>query len=79
MMLPRLSCCADLLSEDGSIWVTDDDNEGTTSKVLMDEVFGRGNFVANCLGKDTYARKQNRQGCCMTDLFGLRRMARGKL
>jgi adenine-specific DNA-methyltransferase len=36
----------DLLSEDGSIWVTIDDNEGHYLKVMMDEVFGRGNFVA---------------------------------
>jgi adenine-specific DNA-methyltransferase len=34
-----------LLREDGSIWVTIDDNEGHYLKVLMDEVFGRGNFV----------------------------------
>ena len=47
MMLPRLQLLRDLLSEDGSIWVTIDDNEGHYLKVLMDEVFGRGNFVAN--------------------------------
>lgn len=45
MMLPRLQVLRDLLSEDGSIWVTIDDNEGHYLKVLMDEVFGRGNFV----------------------------------
>ena len=37
----------EFLREDGSIWVTIDDNEGHYLKVLMDEVFGRGNFVAN--------------------------------
>ena len=47
MMLPRLELLKDLLSADGSIWVTIDDNEGHYLKVLMDEVFGRGNFVAN--------------------------------
>ena len=46
MMLPRLQLLRDLLSEDGSIWVTIDDNEGHYLKVLMDEVFGRRNFVA---------------------------------
>ena len=45
MMLPRLQLLRELLSEDGSIWVTIDDNEGHYLKVLMDEVFGRGNFV----------------------------------
>ncbi len=45
MMLPRLQLLRELLSEDGSIWVTIDDNEGHYLKVLMDEVFGRRNFV----------------------------------
>ena len=45
MMLPRLQLLRELLREDGSIWVTIDDHEGHYLKVLMDEVFGRGNFV----------------------------------
>ena len=45
MMLPRLQLLRELLREDGSIWVTIDDNEGHYLKVLMDEVFGRENFV----------------------------------
>ena len=47
MMLPRLQLLRDLLRDDGSIWVTIDDNEGHYLKVLMDEVFGRRNFVSN--------------------------------
>jgi adenine-specific DNA-methyltransferase len=47
MMYPRLVLLRELLAEDGSIWVTIDDNEGHYLKVLMDEVFGRGNFIAN--------------------------------
>ena len=47
MMYPRLELLRDLLSEDGSIWVTIDDNEAHYLKVLMDEVFGRKNFVAS--------------------------------
>jgi len=49
MMYPRLVLLRELLAEDGSIWVTIDDNEGHYLKVLMDEVFGRGNFVVNAL------------------------------
>lgn len=45
MMAPRLILLRDLLSEDGSIWVNIEDNEGHYLKVLMDEVFGRRNFV----------------------------------
>lgn len=44
MMLPRLQLLREFLREDGSIWVTIDDNEGHYLNVLMDEVFGRGHF-----------------------------------
>ena len=53
MMLPRLQLLRELLSEDGSIWVTIDDNEGHYLKVLMDEVFGRRNFVANAIWRSS--------------------------
>jgi adenine-specific DNA-methyltransferase len=46
MMYPRLELLRQLLAEDGSIWVTIDDNEAHYLKVIMDEVFGRKNFVA---------------------------------
>ena len=54
-MLPRLQLLRELLSDDGSIWVTIDDNEGHYLKVLMDEVFGRRNFVANVVWQKKYA------------------------
>jgi adenine-specific DNA-methyltransferase len=54
MMLPRLQLLRELLREDGSIWVTIDDNEGHYLKVLMDEVFGRRNFVANVVWQRRY-------------------------
>ena len=57
MMLPRLQLLRELLREDGSIWVTIDDNEGHYLKVLMDEVFGRRNFVANVLWRKNYSPK----------------------
>ncbi len=49
LMFPRLQLLRELLAEDGSIWVTIDDNEAHYLKVIMDEVFGRGNFVATCV------------------------------
>ncbi len=55
MMLPRLELLKDLLSQDGSIWVTIDDNEGHYLKVLMDEVFGRENFVANVVWQKRFS------------------------
>lgn len=47
MMYPRLVLLRELLAEDGSIWVTIDDNEAHYLKVLMDEIFGRKNFLAD--------------------------------
>ncbi|WP_374483757.1 site-specific DNA-methyltransferase [Zoogloea sp.] len=45
MMYSRLALLRDLLAEDGSIWVSLDDNEAHYMKVLGDEVFGRQNFI----------------------------------
>ena len=59
MMLPRLQLLRQLLSEDGSIWVTIDDNEGHYLKVLMDEVFGRGNFVTSFEWQKTLTRRND--------------------
>lgn len=45
MMYPRLALLRELLAEDGSIWISLDDNEAHYMKVLGDEVFGRRNFI----------------------------------
>ncbi|MBI2779628.1 MAG: site-specific DNA-methyltransferase [Gammaproteobacteria bacterium] len=55
MMYPRLELLRELLSEDGSIWVSIDDNEAHYLKVMMDEVFGRRNFIANVVWQKKYA------------------------
>ncbi|WP_430389871.1 site-specific DNA-methyltransferase [Dyella sp. 20L07] len=49
MMYPRLVLLRELLSEDGSIWVTLDDAEAHYLKVIMDEIFGRKNFVSTLI------------------------------
>lgn len=54
MMYPRLELLRELLAEDGSIWVTIDDNEAHYLKVIMDEIFGRKNFVANVVWQKKY-------------------------
>lgn len=51
MMHSRLVLLRDLLSDDGSIWITLDDNEAHYCKVLMDEIFGRGCFIADIAWK----------------------------
>ena len=45
MMYPRLELLRDFLSEDGSIWITLDDNEIHYLKIIADEIFGRKNFL----------------------------------
>lgn len=47
MMWPRIILLHSLLREDGTIWVTVDDNEVHYLKVMMDEVFGEDNFIAD--------------------------------
>jgi len=59
MMYPRLVLLRELLAEGGSIWVTMDDNEAHYLKVLMDEIFGRNNFVANVVWRKNYAPKSS--------------------
>jgi adenine-specific DNA-methyltransferase len=57
LMYPRLELLRSLLSEDGSIWVSIDDNEGHYLKVIMDEIFGRKNFVANVIWQKRTSRE----------------------
>jgi len=59
VMYPRLELLRDLLSENGSIWVQLDDNEAHYAKVVMDEIFGRGNFVADVVWQKSYAVRSN--------------------
>lgn len=57
MMYPRLELLRELLAEEGSIWVTIDDNEAHYLKVIMDEIFGRSNFVANIFWQKNHTRE----------------------
>lgn len=55
MMRDRLEIIRRLMSEDGSLWITIDDNEAHYLKVLCDEIFGRNNFIANVIWQKKYA------------------------
>ncbi len=55
LMRDRLEIIRRLLSDDGSLWITIDDNECHYLKVLCDEVFGRGNFVANVMWEKKFS------------------------
>ena len=54
MMYPRLELLRDLLAENGSLWMTVDDNEAHYAKVLMDEIFGRTNFIASVIWQKVF-------------------------
>ena len=59
LMRDRLEIIKRLLSENGSLWITIDDNEAHYLKVLCDEIFGRSNFVANAVWEKVYTPKSN--------------------
>ncbi len=53
MMLPRLFIARNLLREDGVLFVSIDDNEAYTLKLLLDEIFGEENFLGNIIWNST--------------------------
>lgn len=57
LMRDRLELIQRLLSSDGSLWITIDDNEAHYLKVLCDEIFGRRNFVANVIWQKIFSPK----------------------
>ena len=54
-MKSRLEIAWDLLAEDGTIWISIDDNESHYLKVLADSVFGRENFLNEVIWQRAYA------------------------
>ena len=60
LMRDRLEIICNLLSEDGSLWITIDDNEAHYLKVLCDEVFGRANFVTSFIWKKVDSPNDNK-------------------
>jgi adenine-specific DNA-methyltransferase len=61
MMRERLLLIRELLAPDGSVWVHLDDAEMAYCRVLMDEIFGRGNFVATVVWQKIHARNNSAQ------------------
>ena len=49
LMRPRLELLWKLLSEEGSLWISIDDDEQAYMKVLCDELFGRSSFIASII------------------------------
>ena len=59
MMYPRLKLAKDLLTDDGVIFISIDDNEQENLKKCCDEVFGGQNFVAQLVWERAYAPKND--------------------
>lgn len=60
MIRDRLEILSRFLTEDGSIWITIDDNEAHYLKVLCDEIFGRKNFCATVVWEKRTSRENRR-------------------
>jgi adenine-specific DNA-methyltransferase len=59
LMRDRLEILRRLLGSNGSIWISIDDNEMPYLRVLMDEVFGRANFIATVIWEKVYSPKSS--------------------
>lgn len=59
MMYPRLQLLHKLLSEDGAIFISIDDNEVGHLRCVMDEIFGGSNFVDTVIWQKNYAPKSS--------------------
>ena len=59
MMYPRLVLARKLLTEDGVIFISIDDNEVSNLKNICNEIFGESNFIAEFIWQKMYAPKNN--------------------
>lgn len=59
LMYPRIKLLHELLSEDGSFWMTLDDNEAHRARNMLDEIFGEENFVASLVWKKMDSPSRN--------------------
>jgi adenine-specific DNA-methyltransferase len=57
LMKPRIEILRNLLSDNGSLWITLDDNEAHYFKVMCDEIFGRNNFVGSTIWQHSLQSK----------------------
>ncbi len=59
LMRDRLLILRNLLCDEGSIWVSIDDNEMAYLKVLMDDIFGRNSFISTIIWEKDAGRKND--------------------
>lgn len=90
LMKPRLELLKNLLTDDGSVWISIDADESHYLKVLCDEVFGRANFIDEVVWQRSYApinlkKTLSRSHDCIlvyaknkTDKYELNKLPRGE-
>lgn len=61
MIYPRLLLARDLLTSDGAIFISIDDNEYLNMRALCNEIFGAANFVASIVWQKTLTRRNDAQ------------------
>jgi adenine-specific DNA-methyltransferase len=66
MMYPRLFLAKNLLRDDGVIFVHIDDNEVHNLRLVMDEIFGEENFLAQIVWQKKYAATNDSKGFSTT-------------
>ena len=66
MIYPRLKVAKDLLSEDGVIFISIDDNELKNLENICNEIFGEANFVATIVWQKKYAATNDSKGFSTT-------------
>lgn len=59
LMQQRIRILYELLADDGTLWISLDDEEQAYSRVLCDEIFGRQNFVANVIWQKKHTRSND--------------------
>ena len=59
LIKPRIEMLRTLLRDDGSLWISIDDDECHYLKVLCDEVFGRNNYITSCLWQKIHSIKND--------------------
>ncbi len=59
MMYPRLVLLHELLAENGSLWMSIDDNEVHHARAILDEIFGEQNFITAVIWEKLYSPKSS--------------------
>ncbi len=67
MMYPRLVLLQEMLQEDGSLWMSIDENEIQHARNILDEIFGFQNFIATVIWEKSYPAKSS-QNIYLTDM-----------